>query len=153
MANNGIPPSLDRQERNRNLALAAAALVALALGFTAVIVQVPEYPQEDPAAGGQSGEERLSAYLAEKERASAYAAVRDELDTRKEEPWIAAVYCRDSRHRWIGDNIEFQGDVDFAGVDGRMYAHTYTAVLAGNSNDGWTVESVEVRRAGTGALR
>lgn len=133
------------------LAVTGVFLLAVFLGAMYLVLGASEQFSREVGVEGEDSNARLKVYLEERERASAYAAVRDHLDQRREEPGIAAVFCRDSRHRWINGQIEFQGDVDFQGEDGRMHRHTYTALLSGSARDGWEVESVRVSPAPRGA--
>ena len=106
--------------------------------------EVPQFIDGTEPDASQS----LEAYLAEKERASAYEALREHLDQKRNEPGIVAVFCRDCRHRWEGDRIEFRGDVDIEVTDGRLLPFIYTAALSGSSVDGWKVESVQLEPKG-----
>ena len=144
MLGSGIPPSLDRQDRQIRLIVGGVILLAVFLGLTALALRARNHMPEGIVASAQSGEERLKAYLAEKERASAYEVVRNQLDQKKNEPGIAAVYCRDSRHRWQDENIEFQGDVDFLDGNGKLDKYTYIAILSGNSQKGWAMKSLQI---------
>lgn len=143
----GIPPSLDRQERQRTIVAGGAVVIAVfaALLYVAVFRAPGPFVPADPIE--TSGEERLAAYLAEEVRASAYEALRDHLDQRKSEPDIVAVFCRDCSHRWIGELIEFTGDVDFERTGGRLDRFSYQATLAGSEDSGWEVQSLELTPA------
>lgn len=141
----GIPPSLDRQERQFSRMAGLAALAVLFLAILYLTVIRPAGRETDSGAGAsRTGTDRLHEFLAEEERASAYEALRDYLDQKKHEPNIAAVFCRDSSHRWVDGDIEFEGDVDFEVPSGSLERHTYRAVLRGSEQDGWDVVSVEV---------
>lgn len=134
----GIPPSLDRQDQRVVLVAGTIILGAMFVAILAVVVG-------RTAGGGVedgSPTSRLDHYLAEEERASAYAALRDELDQMKDEPGITAVFCRDCSHQWVGGEIEFQGQVDFQMDSGVLERHNYTARLHGSRQDGWEVLSV-----------
>ncbi len=137
----GIPPSLDRQDQRVALLVGAIILAAM---FVATLVVVVGRSAGGPPTDGGPPESRLDHYLAEEERASAYAVVRDQLDQMKEEPGIVAVFCRDCTHRWVGSEIEFQGQVDFQMDEGGMEPHDYTARLSGSRHDGWQVLSLEL---------
>ena len=115
------------------------------IGLFYAALRAPDPKPDGLSQSSQSSEARLETYLAEKERASAYEAVRDHLDLRSKEPGIAAVYCRDCSHRWVAGRIEFSGDVDFKDTAGRLQHHAYVVVLSGSSQEGWTVESVAVK--------
>lgn len=141
----GIPPSPDRQDRLLQVVLLAFLLLGVFTGISYVILSQDRIPVLDRVEQQDDGDTRLQAYLAEKERASAYAFVRDHLDQRSNEPAIAAVYCRDSWHQWINDTIEFKGDVDFVDPLGRSYPHRYTATLTGSAKDGWELVSIDVQ--------
>lgn len=137
----GIPPSLDRQDQRTALVVGTIILAAMFVATLVVVV--------GRTAGGPPGDQgapasRLDRYLAEEERASAYTAVRDQLDQMKEEPGITAVFCRDCSHRWIGGEIEFQGQVDFQMDEGTMERHDYTARLRGSRQGGWEVLSLDL---------
>ena len=137
----GIPPSLDRQDHRVALVVGTIILAAM---FVATLVVVVGRTAGGPSIDGSPPESRLDRYLAEEERASAYAVVRDQLDQMKDEPGITAVFCRDCSHRWIGGEIEFRGQVDFQMDEGAMERHDYTARLSGSRHDGWEVLSVEL---------
>ena len=137
----GIPPSLDRQDQRVALVVGTIILAAM---FVATLVVVVGRTAGGPPADGGPPASRLDRYLAEEERASAYAVVRDQLDQMKEEPGIVAVFCRDCTHRWIGGEIEFQGQVDFQMDEGGITRHDYTARLSGSRQDGWDVLSLEL---------
>ncbi|MCF6286344.1 MAG: hypothetical protein L3K26_14305 [Candidatus Hydrogenedentes bacterium] len=122
-------------------------MLAVFAALTYFALRVRDHVPDSLIAPTQSGEERLEAYLAEKERASAYEVVRNLLDQKKEEPGIAAVYCRDCRHRWVNGRIEFRGNVDFLDGSGQFFHHTYFAVLSGTSQQGWKMESLQVTLA------
>lgn len=141
----GIPPSLDRQEQQLKVIASSVVLLACFLLVLFLTVTRPTSPLPDSAVDdSRTDDQRLRDYLAEEERASAYKALRDHLDQRKSEPHIDAVFCRDSFHRWVGDTIEFQGDVDFERPNGALERHHYLAILRGSEQDGWEVVSVEV---------
>lgn len=140
----GIPPSLDRQDQRVTLIVGAIILAAMFVATLAVVV--------GRTAGGPSSEDgapasRLDRYLAEEERASAYAVVRDHLDQMKDEPGITAVFCRDCAHSWSDGVIEFRGQVDFQMDEGGLERHDYTARLRGSRQDGWEVLSVALGAA------
>jgi len=137
----GIPPSLDRQDQRVALVVGTIILVAM---FVATLVVVVGRTAGGPPSEVGPPASRLDRYLAEEERASAYAVVRDQLDQMKEEQGIAAVFCRDSSHRWIGGEIEFRGQVDFQMEEGGMERHDYTARLSGSRQAGWQVLSIEL---------
>ncbi len=137
----GIPPSLDRQDQRVALVVGTIILAAM---FVATLVVVVGRTAGGPPTEDGAPVSRLDRYLAEEERASAYAVVRDQLDQMKDEPGITAVFCRDCSHRWIGGEIEFRGQVDFQMDEGGMVAHDYTARLSGSRQGGWEVLSVEL---------
>jgi hypothetical protein len=138
----GIPPSLDRQDQRTALVVGIIILAAMFVAILAVVVGRTAGGM--PPGEGGAPASRLDRYLAEEERASAYTAVRDQLDQMKDEPGIAAVFCRDSSHRWIGGEIEFQGQVDFQTDEGDMERHDYTARLRGSRQEGWAIVSLEL---------
>ena len=137
----GIPPSLDRQDQR--VALVVGTIILAAMFVTTLMVVVGR-TAGGPSIDGSPPESRLDRYLAEEERASAYAVVRDQLDQMKDEPGITAVFCRDCSHRWIGGEIEFRGQVDFQMDEGAMERHDYTARLSGSRYDGWQVLSLDL---------
>lgn len=143
----GIPPSLDRQERQ--FTMVAGTVLIVAAFFIALYITV--FRPMDEGAGNSLGDAhsggRLEAYLAEEERASAYEALRNYMDQKGQEPGIDAVYCRDCTHQWRGDIIEFQGDVDFERPGGHLDPHTYVATLRGSEENGWEVLTVEIEPA------
>ena len=141
----GIPPSLDRQERRLRLVALAVILLGAFTGISYVLLSQEDVPDYDRLEREEDGEAKLKAYLAEKERASAYAFLRDLLDQRSKEPAIAAVYCRDSWHQWVDGQIEFKGDVDFVDPLGRSFPHRYVATLTGSAQDGWELVTIDVQ--------
>ena len=145
MVGSGIPPSVDRQDRLKGQLVLGLVLLALFLGLMYFVLGASDQFSREVGVSGTDSESRLEAYLLEKERASAYEALRDHLDQRSQEPGIVAVFCRDSSHRWVSDRIEFTGDVDFEGLDGRLRPQKYVALMSGSSQDGWTIEAVRVR--------
>lgn len=138
----GIPPSIDRQDQVTTLVVGSIILIAMFIATLYVVVG----RTMGSDAGDDSGteESRLDDYLAEEERASAYAVVRDYIDQMPLEENVVAVFCRDSSHRWVDDVIEFQGEVDYQMDTGDFVPHPYTARLTGSKQDGWEVISVEV---------
>ena len=114
------------------------------LGIFFLVLGVSDDVPQFSDSTDQDASQSLEAYLAEKERASAYEALRDHLDQKRNDPGIVAVFCRDCRHRWEGDHIEFRGDVDIEVADGRLLPYIYTAALSGSSVNGWTVDSVQL---------
>lgn len=143
----GIPPSPDRMERQ--FTLIAGTILIVGLFFMAMYFTVFHRGDavDDAFVGDGAEHGQLKAYLAEEERASAYEALRDFMDQKKTEPDIIAVFCRDSSHRWVGDTIEFQGDVDFERPGGRLQRHRYVATLRGSEENGWEVLELEVTPA------
>jgi hypothetical protein len=143
----GIPPSIDRQDQVTTLVVGSIIVIAMFIAALYVVVG----RTLGTGAGEESGTEasRLDDYLAEEERASAYAAVRDYIDQMPLEENVVAVFCRDSSHRWIDDVIEFQGEVDYQMDTGDFAPHPYTARLTGSKQDGWEVISVVVTNAST----
>ena len=140
----GIRPSLDRQDQRATMVVGSIILIAMFIAAMYVVVGRTLGGKDGGDPAGAGGGTRLEAYLAEEERASAYAAVRAHLDQMAGEPGIDAVFCRDCSHRWIDDVIEFQGQVDFQRDTGDMESHHYTARLTGSRQDGWEVLSVEI---------
>tara|TARA_R110001592_G_scaffold188853_4_gene434258 strand:- start:273 stop:728 length:456 start_codon:yes stop_codon:yes gene_type:complete len=141
----GIPPSLDRQERLWGWSAVAVVFVALFLVLMYFFLHRKDSVDALlHTAAPVSSDDRLDAYLEEKERASAYQAVRDALDQKSAEPGIAAVFCRDCRHTWRYGRIEFRGEVDFQRPGGQMIPHTYIAILSGSDKLGWKMESLDV---------
>lgn len=141
----GIPPSLDRREQQfkivaSSMVLIGCFLLALFLTVSRSTTPAPDNVVDD----SRTDDQRLRDYLDEEERASAYEALRDHLDERKTDPDIEAVFCRDSFHRWVGDTIEFHGDVDFERPGGALERHNYLAILQGSEEAGWKVLSVEI---------
>lgn len=143
----GIPPSIDRQDQVTTLVVGSIILIAMFIATLYVVVG----RTLGSGAGDESGteESRLDDYLAEEERASAYAVVRDYIDQMPLEENVVAVFCRDCSHRWIDDVIEFQGEVDYQMDTGDFVPHPYTARLTGSKQDGWEVVSVEVTGTST----
>lgn len=144
----GIPPSFDRQEKRTTFVVGGIILIAMFVASLYVVVG--RSLQAHNGGGPTPGQTRLDEYLAEEERASAYAAVRINLDQMAGQSGIAAVFCRDCSHRWIDDVIEFQGQVDFRMDSGAMESHNYTARLHGSKRDGWEVLSVEIEEESGG---
>ena len=143
--NNGIPPSIDRQDKLATLVIGSIILIAMFVAALYVVVGRSLRSHESAGAGEtQSESPRLDAYLAEEERASAYAALRVYMDQMAGEPGIAAVFCRDCSHYWDGDVIVFHGQVDFKTEAGEMESHDYTARLQGSKQEGWEVLSAEL---------
>jgi hypothetical protein len=139
----GIPPSPDQVERQRVMVLGTLAILSVFFLTMYLTVFRPASLDGKLPADTTDPDARISSYLAEEERASAYAALRSHLDQRKGEDDIAAVYCRDCSHRWIDDVIEFQGEVDFERPSGTLDRYQYVATLRGSKAAGWTVLSVE----------
>ena len=138
----GIPPSLDRKDQR--VTFVVGGIILIAMFVASLYVVVGRSLQAHNGGGASSVQMRLNEYLAEEERASAYAAVRNSLDQMAGESGIAAVFCRDCSHRWIDDVIEFQGQVDFRMDSGEMESLDYTARLHGSKRDGWEVLSVDI---------
>lgn len=119
-------------------------LAIVVIFFASLYLTVFRPISSSDSSGSASGHDaRLTSYLAEEERASAYEALRNHLDQMKQEPDIAAVYCRDSSHQWVGETIEFQGDVDFERPSGQLERYRYLAALRGSKEEGWKVVSIE----------
>lgn len=123
----------------------AVVLLGAFTGISYVVLSQGDVSDYDRLEREDDGEAKLKAYLAEQERASAYAFVRDLLDQRSKEPAIAAVYCRDSWHRWVDGKIEFTGDVDFVDPVGQPFPHRYIATLTGSAKDGWELVTIDVQ--------
>ena len=140
----GIPPSPDREDRQRAMLAGAVIIIAAFILLFFVTVFGNGDPDLPGLREGATADERLAAFLAEEVRASAYEALRDHLDQKKSAPDIAAVYCRDSAHRWTGDVIEFRGDVDFERPGGPLDRFRYVATLQGSKTDGWEVLTLEL---------
>ena len=138
----GIPPSIDRQDQVTTLVVGSIILAAMFIA--ALYVVVGRTLGAGYESGASSEASRLDSFLAEEERASAYAVVRDYVDQMPLEENVVAVFCRDCSHRWIDDMIEFQGEVDYQMDTGEMARHPYTARLTGSREYGWEVLSVEV---------
>jgi hypothetical protein len=144
LSQGGIPPSPDREDRLLLQAVLGVILVVLFFTVMYLVLGASDQFSREVGVTGTNQESKLENYLQEKERASAYAFLRDHLDQRREEPTIAAVYCRDSSHRWLSGRIEFTGDVDFEGPAGRLRRHTYVALISGSAQDGWVLESIRL---------
>lgn len=140
----GIPPSIDRQDQVTTLVVGSIVLIAMFVAALYVVVGRTLGTGAGDGSGAYSKAARLDDYLAEEERASAYAVVRDYIDQMPLEENVVAVFCRDCSHRWVEDVIEFQGEVDYQMDSGDMVRHPYTARLTGSKQDGWEVISVEV---------
>jgi hypothetical protein len=138
----GIPPSIDRQDQMATFVVGSIILVAMFIASVYVVVGRTVGTGGNDASDTETN--RMNAYLAEEERASAYAVVRDYVDQMPLEEDVVAVFCRDSSHRWIDDVIEFQGEVEYQMDDGDFVPQPYTARLTGSKQDGWEVISVEV---------
>jgi hypothetical protein len=143
----GIPPSIDRQDQMTTLVVGSIILIAMFIAALYVVVDRTVESGASEESNFASEASRLDDYLAEEERASAYAVVRDYIDQMPLEEDVVAVFCRDSSHRWIDDVIEFQGEVDYQMSTGDFVLHDYTARLTGSKQDGWEVVSVEVTNA------
>jgi len=140
----GIPPSIDRQDQTTTLVVGSIVLIAMFIAALYVVVGRTAESGAGEESNSASEASRLDDYLAEEERASAYAVVRDYIDQMPLEENVVAVFCRDSSHRWIDDVIEFQGEVDYQMSTGDFVPRAYTARLTGSKQDGWEVLSVEV---------
>lgn len=136
----GIPSSPDRQDQIATVVVGSVILIAMFIASLYVVVGRAMH-RDGSSSPAQT---RLDAYLDEEERASAYAALRVEMDQMSTGPGIDAVFCRDSSHSWHDDVIEFRGQVDFQMETGAMERHDYVAQLSGSKKDGWDVLSVEI---------
>jgi len=147
MSPRGIPPSLDRAHFRTTVILFSLLMVGAAVLLLVVTTAGPGTSALTPLLDATPG--GLDPIIEEYERASAYQALRDHLDS-KYRPTIAGVvnlYCRDSRHRVLGRYFEFLGDLDLEYGDGTLKPMTYIATLGGSSHKGWEILSLAVEEA------
>ena len=143
MKHQGIPPSIDREGVRGELivfVLIAAFLIGgvylFLTGDSSQPMTAP-IPQKNP-----EGMYQFDDLIKERERAEAYQAVRDYIDTHARAPGVIGVYCRKSSHRVIGLEIEFTGDVDLEYAGGRFVRKKYTTRLTQYA-EVWTVTALD----------
>ncbi|MBI1320861.1 MAG: hypothetical protein GC168_18200 [Candidatus Hydrogenedens sp.] len=144
MSRRGIPASLERREFLMRAAALGAVLAAAAGGVLYLVAR--PLPTDVTERGKDQGDvDPVADVAAERERASAYKAVRDYMDARNWGSDIRTVYCRDSAHQVFTGGLIFTGRIDLEPLQGDLIPMDYTATARGSIDTGWTIESVELR--------
>ena len=153
MKHRGIPPSIDREGvRGELIVFALLSLLVIAGVYLFMTGESSEPLSSPEVQKNPEGMYQFDALMKERERAEAYQAVRDYMDTYARGPGVVGVYCRESSHRLNGLQMEFTGDVDLEYAEGRMERKKYTARLT-QYGGVWTVTALDIVEEGGGSVR
>lgn len=144
----GIPPSPDRIDSQRMVAVAGAAAVVIVLvGLLLMLRSCPLSPGAlTPGIAGD--QEEMSPE--ERERRSAYYAVQREIEQRLLTGSVVQIYWRENMHEVRGGAYLFEGFMDLEYAGGGLERTAYRAVVRPAEGGAW--EPVELEAGGEDIL-